>query len=152
MDVQISLDGATQEVNDAVRGAGSYAMALRAMENLAAAGFPNFKISVVMTRHNVPQLDDFAALADRFGAQLRITRLRPSGRGADVWADLHPTDSQQREIYSWLTEHGDADHLARLQRATRPRGQRWCSAHGGVGRVPVQQYAELRRRRSPFPR
>ena len=43
VDVQISLDGATAEVNDAVRGAGSYATALRAMENLAAAGMKNFK-------------------------------------------------------------------------------------------------------------
>ena len=107
VDVQVSLDGASREVNDAVRGDGSYAMALRAMENLAEAGLLGFKISVVMTRHNVPQLDDFAAIADRFGAQLRITRLRPSGRGADVWPELHPTDQQQREIYSWLTDHGD---------------------------------------------
>ena len=36
VDVQISLDGATGQVNDAVRGAGSYATALRAMGNLAA--------------------------------------------------------------------------------------------------------------------
>src|SRR2546423_13309296 len=35
VDVQISLDGATPEGNDAVRGDGSYAMALRAMGNLA---------------------------------------------------------------------------------------------------------------------
>ena len=107
VDVQVSLDGASRQVNDAVRGHGSYDMALRAMENLAEAGFRNFKISVVMTRHNVPQLDEFAALADRFGAQLRITRLRPSGRGADVWPELHPTDQQQREIYCWLLDHGD---------------------------------------------
>ena len=39
VDVQISLDGATAEVNDAVRGPGSFAMAVRALENLAAAGF-----------------------------------------------------------------------------------------------------------------
>src|SRR5271165_4510265 len=32
VDVQISLDGATAEVNDAVRGEGSYATALTAME------------------------------------------------------------------------------------------------------------------------
>jgi mycofactocin radical SAM maturase len=107
VDVQISLDGASRQVNDAVRGHGSYDLALGAMENLAAAGFRDFKISVVMTRHNVPQLDEFAALAARFGAQLRITRLRPSGRGADVWDQLHPTDQQQREIYSWLMAHGE---------------------------------------------
>ncbi len=61
------------------------------MEHLAGAGFGGFKISVVVTRQNVGQLDDFKAIADRYGAQLRITRLRPSGRGADVWDELHPT-------------------------------------------------------------
>src|SRR5487761_1369187 len=107
VDVQISLDGATAEVNDAVRGRGSYDTALRAMRQLAGAGGRGFKISVVMTRHNVGQLDAFQALADRFGAQLRITRLRPSGRGADVWDELHVTQAQQRELYDWLVARGE---------------------------------------------
>ena len=71
------------------------------------AGFGPFKISVVVTRHNVEQLDEFKALADSYGAQLRVTRLRPSGRGADTWHDLHPTNDQQRQIYRWLLAHGD---------------------------------------------
>jgi mycofactocin radical SAM maturase len=104
VDVQISVDGAEAAVNDAVRGAGSYAAARRAMDNLAEAGFGAFKISVVVTRHNVSQLDAFAALADGYGAELRLTRLRPSGRGADSWAELHPTQAQQRVLYDWLRE------------------------------------------------
>ena len=107
IDVQISLDGATPEINDRVRGAGSHATAIAAMENLRAAGMRNFKISVVVTRENVGQLDAFAAIADRYEAQLRITRLRPSGRGADVWDDLHPTAEQQRTLYDWLVAHGE---------------------------------------------
>ncbi|BAH54377.1 mycofactocin radical SAM maturase [Rhodococcus opacus] len=107
VDVQISLDGATAEVNDAVRGPGSFAMAVRALENLSEAGFKDAKISVVVTRHNVSQLDDFKALADKYGATLRITRLRPSGRGADVWDELHPTQAQQRELYNWLVANGE---------------------------------------------
>jgi mycofactocin radical SAM maturase len=107
VDVQISLDGATAEVNDAVRGTGSFATAVRAMEHLSDAGVRGFKISVVCTRHNIPQLDAFKSLADRFDATLRLTRLRPSGRGADVWDDLHPTAAQQRELYDWLVAHGD---------------------------------------------
>src|SRR5438477_8458551 len=39
VDVQVSLDGATAEVNDAIRGPGSYATATTAMEHLADAGF-----------------------------------------------------------------------------------------------------------------
>jgi mycofactocin radical SAM maturase len=107
VDVQISLDGATAAVNDAVRGEGSYATAVGAMQNLADAGFAGFKISVVITRENVSQLDAFKAIADRYGAQLRLTRLRPSGRGADVWDQLHPTAAQQRELYDWLMAHGE---------------------------------------------
>jgi mycofactocin radical SAM maturase len=107
VDVQISLDGASAEVNDRVRGPGSYDTALRAMHALADAGFQGFKISVVITRENVAQLDQFKAIADGLGAQLRITRLRPSGRGADVWDELRPTAPQQRELYSWLLERGE---------------------------------------------
>jgi mycofactocin biosynthetic radical S-adenosylmethionine protein MftC len=105
--VQISLDGATADVNDAVRGTGSYETATRAMANLAAAGFRGFKVSVVVTRHNVSQLNAFKKIADDHGAQLRLTRLRPSGRGADVWPELHPTAPQQRELYDWLAAHGE---------------------------------------------
>ncbi|MEY3618114.1 MAG: hypothetical protein RL726_812, partial [Actinomycetota bacterium] len=107
LDIQISLDGVDAATNDAVRGIGSYDMARRAMDNLASANFGPFKISVVVTRHNVSQLDQFKALADSYGAQLRITRLRPSGRGADTWHELHPTNGQQREIYEWLLKHGE---------------------------------------------
>ncbi len=77
------------------------------MDHLRDAGFGPFKISVVVTRHNVDQLAGFKALADSYGAQLRVTRLRPSGRGADAWHDLHPTNTQQRQIYDWLLTHGD---------------------------------------------
>jgi mycofactocin biosynthetic radical S-adenosylmethionine protein MftC len=137
IDVQISLDGATRAVNDAVRGAGSYDTALRAMRNLYDAGCRGFKISVVMTRENVAQLDEFKAIADRYAAQLRITRLRPSGRGADVWDDLHVTGPQQRELYDWLRRHG-ADvltgdsffHLAGYGEGAMP-GLNLC----GAGRV-----------------
>lgn len=107
IDVQISIDGADAETNDHVRGDGSFATAVQAMEHLHAVGFEGFKISVVMTRHNIPQVDEFKAMADHYGAQLRLTRFRPSGRGADSWHELHPTDQQQRELYHWLMDRPD---------------------------------------------
>jgi mycofactocin radical SAM maturase len=107
LDVQISLDGATAEINDRVRGIGSFDTAIAAMENLYAAGMRGFKLSVVVTRENAGQLDAFKAIADRYDAQLRLTRLRPSGRAVDVWDELHPTQAQQRALYGWLLEHGE---------------------------------------------
>ncbi len=138
VDVQVSLDGATAEVNDAIRGPGAYDMAIRALENLAAAGFTDVKISVVVTRHNIDQLDDFAALASRYGATLRITRLRPSGRGVDAWDDLHPTARQQKQLYDWLVAKservltGDSFfHLSPLGESGALAGLNMC----GAGRV-----------------
>jgi mycofactocin radical SAM maturase len=120
VDVQVSIDGADPATNDAVRGAGAFDLAVTALRNLAAAGFHGPKLSVVVTRHNVNQLDNLYALAAEHGAQLRLTRLRPSGRGADTWDELHPLPEQQRRLHSWLLDHphvltGDSFfHLAAL--------------------------------------
>ncbi len=106
LDVQISLDGARAETNDPVRGEGSFARARRAMDHLAARGFA-FKINSTVTRHNVAEIDDLYALARGHGAELRLTRLRPTGRGGDVWHDLRPTHAQNRRLYDWLLAHRD---------------------------------------------
>src|SRR5688500_19619246 len=75
VDVQISLDGATADVNDAVRGEGSFATAVRAMEHLADAGFEGFKLSVVGSTHNNQQLTAFTTIANRYVAQVPLNRL-----------------------------------------------------------------------------
>src|SRR5581483_7358733 len=91
--------------NDCVRGEGTFAAATMAMERLASAGFGPFKVSVVVTRHNAGELGALLDLAERYGAELRVTRLRPSGRGAAVWNDLRPTGAQQEGVYRFLTEN-----------------------------------------------
>ena len=106
LDVQISLDGATAETNDPVRGTGSYVRARRAMERLAARGF-DVKINSVVTRQNFHQLDELYAIATGYGGHLRLTRLRPSGRGRDVWEAMRPTHAQNRALYDWLRAHPD---------------------------------------------
>jgi mycofactocin radical SAM maturase len=113
-------------------------MAIRALGNLSTAGFADAKISVVATRHNIDQLDDFAALASRYGATLRITRLRPSGRGVDVWDDLHPSAQQQKQLYDWLVAKGERVltgdsffHLSPLGESGALAGLNMC----GAGRV-----------------
>ncbi len=139
LDVQVSIDGAGATTNDAVRGEGSFAAARAAMDNLAAAGFGPFKISVVVTRENVAELDQLEALAAGYGAQLRLTRLRPSGRGADVWSRLHPTAEQQRHLYRWLLDRpgvltGDSFfHLSALGEPLE--GLNLCGAGRVVGLI-----------------
>ena len=113
---------------------------------LAAAGFRGFKVSGVGTRHNVSQLDAFQQLADDHGAQLRLTRLRPSGRGADAWPDLHPTAGQQRELYDWLAAHG-----YRYVSFPGPMSVEFGSQHEAVELAQIfypQAAGEIRRRGS----
>ncbi len=135
VDVQVSIDGSKASTNDVVRGDGSFAAARSAMDNLAEAGFGAFKISVVVTRHNVGQLDALLALAEGYGAQLRLTRLRPSGRGVDSWDALHPTAQQQRDLYHWLQDRPDVltgDSFFHLSALGAPlEGLNLC----GAGRV-----------------
>jgi mycofactocin radical SAM maturase len=136
LDIQISLDGATSATNDPVRGAGSFAAAVRAMERLADADFGPFKVSVVVTRHNAGELEEMLSLAGSFGAELRVTRLRPAGRGVRVWDELRPTAAQLRDVHRFLSDHyevltGDSFfHLGPLGDEPLP-GLNLC----GAGRV-----------------
>lgn len=134
LDVQISLDGATPETNDPIRGRGSYQQARRGMERLAAHNF-SFKINATVTRQNFHEIDDLYAMAQHYGASLRLTRLRPSGRGRDVWEAMRPTHQQNRWLYNWLLEHRDVftgDSFFHLSAYGQPvEGMNMC----GAGRI-----------------
>ena len=104
--VQVSLDGATAEINDQVRGRGSYSRALRGLELLAREGL-ELSVNCVLTRYNFSQLDRMYEIARSYHARLRVTRLRPAGRGQESWKELHPTTEQYHDFMLWLREHED---------------------------------------------
>ena len=70
-------------------------------------GSPVSKMSVVVTRQNAGQLDEFKAIADRFDAQLRLTRLRPSLVAAPTCGTSFPSDPRSSNdscmTGCWLT-------------------------------------------------
>jgi mycofactocin radical SAM maturase len=102
--LQISLDGATQAVNDRIRGKGTYRKILEAVDCLARNEVA-FSINTVLTRLNYPQLDTLRALAREYGAPLRVSRFRPSGRGKQSRVDLAPDKSQLEAFADWLNRH-----------------------------------------------
>jgi mycofactocin radical SAM maturase len=64
--------------------------------------------------------------------------LRPSGRGAQVWDELHPSAAQQVQLYDWLVAHGERVltgdsffHLSGLGQPGALAGLNLC----GAGRV-----------------
>ncbi len=102
--IQVSLDGASPESNDAIRGKGSFQRAVSALECLQTR---NIEVSVntVLTRLSFPELDRMAALAADFGAKFRVSRFRPSGRGKEAWSQLNVDKEQMLAFSQWLDQH-----------------------------------------------
>ena len=102
--LQISLDGATADVNDPIRGKGTYKKILEAADCLARHGV-KFSLNTVLTRTNYKQLDDLRKLAGGYGAELRVSRFRPSGRAKGSRESLAPEKWQLEAFAEWLEGH-----------------------------------------------
>jgi mycofactocin radical SAM maturase len=102
--LQVSLDGATAEVNDTIRGKGTYQKIMDAMDCLASQRVL-FSINTVLTRLNFPHLDDLRKLAKAYKADLRVSRFRPSGRGKESKNWLGPDKGQLEAFTDWLNGH-----------------------------------------------
>ena len=104
--LQLSLDGADEATCDALRGPGAYRKAVAALERLRGTAIVR-TVNFVYCRANAHQLDAMHSLAARHGATLRVTRLKPSGRGADIYAAQRPTQAQLATLHAWLGVHPD---------------------------------------------
>jgi len=104
--IQVSMDGATRETCDAIRGRGVYDRAIEAIKLLAASAIPT-SINTVLTTQNAGEIPAMYEMARSLGVSLRVSRFRPSGRGADNWESLRPTPAQLIEFSDWLAGSGD---------------------------------------------
>lgn len=82
--VSISLDGVTASMHDRFRGRdGSFELAIRGIETLAAAGIP-VQVNTTVAAMNVSQTDSFPAFLDSLGVVAwHVFFLVPTGRGHD---------------------------------------------------------------------
>jgi mycofactocin biosynthetic radical S-adenosylmethionine protein MftC len=102
--IQVSLDGATPESNDPIRGKGSFQNVLRALDYLREWDI-EVSINTVLTQLSFPELDKMSKLASDYGAKLRVSRFRPSGRGKESWSKLNVTADQMLAFSDWLSRH-----------------------------------------------
>jgi mycofactocin biosynthetic radical S-adenosylmethionine protein MftC len=102
--LQVSLDGATAEVNDAIRGQGTYRKIMAALGCLSRHEVP-YSVNMVLTRLNFHQLDEILLLARNHRADLRVSRFRPSGRGKHSKASLGPDKEQLEALAIWLEKN-----------------------------------------------
>ncbi|MGD0586904.1 MAG: mycofactocin radical SAM maturase [Oryzomonas sp.] len=104
--IQVSLDGANRETCDAIRGNGVFDKAIEAVKLLAATSIPT-SINTVLTAQNAAEIPAMHQLARSLGVSLRVSRFRPSGRGADNWESLRPSPAQLLAFSDWLAASGD---------------------------------------------
>jgi radical SAM protein with 4Fe4S-binding SPASM domain len=76
------------------------------MRLLADKGL-HFVVNCVVTRLNCGELPRLRQLARSFGATLRVSRLRPTGRAEHGWDSLRPSPAQYVTLYRWLRKHSD---------------------------------------------
>ncbi len=81
---RVSLDGATPEVHDSIRGKkGSFDRALRAITLLKEAGIPSVGVSPTLMKDNYFQITELADLAIQYGAdEVQVVQLCATGRGS----------------------------------------------------------------------
>jgi mycofactocin radical SAM maturase len=102
--IQVSLDGASEKANDAIRGRGSFGKVMNALEHLRNRSI-EVSINCVLTRRSFPELDKLVELAASYGAKLRVSRFRPSGRGKQSWSQLNVQREQMADFSQWLARH-----------------------------------------------
>jgi radical SAM protein with 4Fe4S-binding SPASM domain len=64
----------------------------------------SLSINTVVTSLNFIQLRQLKEMAASYGARLRVSRFRPSGRARESWEMLKLNAEQLRELSDWLSE------------------------------------------------
>jgi len=143
--ISISLDGASADTHDAVRGVeGAFDAALRAVETARRAGL-SFQVNTTVARYNRKELLAIRDLADRLGASVfNPFLLVPTGRGREI-ADEGLSAEEYEETLHWLAdERGRGGMQIRVtcaphfQRVLRQRRQADESEPSGGGGGPVR--------------
>jgi radical SAM protein with 4Fe4S-binding SPASM domain len=108
----VSLDG-TEEVNDRVRGRGTYWHVVRTLKELACRPHLRARLNMVVARHNVHAIEDLARLADENGVEgLNMIPLRPYGRSVKTMAD---DMFNQHDFYAFIRHIRDLRRRYRVQ-------------------------------------
>lgn len=111
--VQVSLEGAAADSNDAVRGSGSFESTIAAIRSLRKAGI-DVSIMTTITRSNKDEIPALINLAGQEGATtMALERLIPEGNGSNL-ADQVLSSHELRELYESVYQIAINRHPVRL--------------------------------------
>ncbi len=114
-DIQLSLDGSRAEIHDRIRGRGSFARTLRAVELLQEAGLSRqITLAATIMKSNLEDLPEIIRLAQTLGvSQVRFLPLRRVGRADHHWRAIGELKVEEYEQFfdyaaGWRGENGPA--------------------------------------------
>lgn len=106
--VQVSLEGASPESNDAIRGKGTFQKVIRAIRLLRSGGI-NVNIMFTLQRRNVGDIPSLIDLAISEGiSSLTIERLVPTGSGAKIRNELLSPEEIKR-VFDYISERAEQE-------------------------------------------
>jgi len=102
----LSIDGATEETNDAIRGKGSFKKAMKAALACSARGLP-FVLKFTINSLNHKELESVVLLAGKLGAsQLHLSHLHPTPENMRAGLAMEPV--------SWQSVQDEVERLKSL--------------------------------------
>jgi radical SAM protein with 4Fe4S-binding SPASM domain len=106
----VSLDGASPETHDFIRGTGSFARSIHGIENCVATPGLNVGLNMVVTRRNLDEVPAVIDLAQKLGVNsFNHYNFIPTGRGSDDFNnDLTP--QQREDLLNLLVDHHQRRH------------------------------------------
>jgi MoaA/NifB/PqqE/SkfB family radical SAM enzyme len=106
--VQVSLEGASPETNDAIRGKGTFHKVVKGMRLLRSSGI-SVNIMFTLQRRNVGDIPSIIDLAVTEGiSSLTIERFVPIGSGAKIRDELLPPEEIKR-VFSYISERAEQE-------------------------------------------
>lgn len=123
--VQVSLEGATAETNDRVRGPGSFEQAFRGLKFLAEAGLgQQVVVAFTETQHNFAEFPRLLRLLDGLGiGRLVSGTLVLGGRAAQTDQVAPPSPAQYRELLNLY--HSDPQFRSRYKKLGNIAALEW---------------------------
>jgi radical SAM protein with 4Fe4S-binding SPASM domain len=155
--INVSLDGATPEVNDAIRGAGVFERVMGRLRTLGSGGFPMHKICLrpTVTRQNCESLDEILEVAAGLGAQVSFGFFTPTGRGRcnqdafripteALFSLFERTGERERQLRHLPLGATDSAGTARVKTGCNIEGVAAVDAQGAVYPCPNLMFPEFR--------
>lgn len=121
--IQISLDGATAETNDTIRGNGHYAKVESILRRVQENGFRRVSVKMTVSKLNMHEVEEFFNFCLRYNVTPRYGFIARSGRAVQKWdhVGLCPTERMQviqkcNMLYyfnkdKWTSHHGVSPYI-----------------------------------------